>query len=189
MQSHPTSPDSYDNVPDLLRSKEDGFVDLVFRIVERSGTADFHRCRLEAVHEGAAVGFELLLRKGILSAFDDKVDLIRTHVYRRGAQFLRTGAESDRLIEAVQSLYECRLPNARMVDSSTFTVIALHQGEIDFETECVRLKFFGQDDEPVDENAYYELFFQVDLAGRTAYWNEKDPDYRWPIVRGLSLSH
>ena len=50
-----------------------------------------------------------------------------------------------------------------MIDEERFTAIALHQGAIDLASEPVKLKIFGRDDEPIDEDAYYESFFNVDL--------------------------
>ncbi len=69
----------------------------------------------------------------------------------------------------------------RWLPEESFTAIALHQGDLDFENECVKLKLFGKDSEPLDEAAYYESFFNIDLANRIVFWNEKDPDYRLPI--------
>ncbi|REJ67088.1 MAG: hypothetical protein DWQ31_12465 [Planctomycetota bacterium] len=73
-----------------------------------------------------------------------------------------------------------------MVPEESFTVIALLQGDPDFDNDCVRLKLFGKDGEPFDEDAYYESFLNVDFANRLVYWNEKDPDYREPLLRALA---
>ena len=73
-----------------------------------------------------------------------------------------------------------------MVDEETFTAIALHQGRIDMDNEPIKLKIFGKDGEPFDEDAYYESFFNVDLPNGLANWNEKDPDYRVPLLQALS---
>lgn len=73
-----------------------------------------------------------------------------------------------------------------MVPKESLTAIALHQGDLDFENECVTLKLFGKDDEPFDEDAYYESFFNFDLANRLVYWNETEPDYRQPLLRALA---
>ena len=46
---------------------------------------------------------------------------------------------------------------------------------------------FGKDGEPFDEDVYYESFFNVDLPNGSVYWNEKDPDYREPLLRALGV--
>jgi len=35
---------------------------------------------------------------------------------------------------------------------------------------------------------YFESFFNRDLASGFVFWNEKDPDYRTPLIRGLSIA-
>lgn len=68
----------------------------------------------------------------------------------------------------------------------TFTAIALHQGSIDMEREPVKIKIFGHDGEPIDEDVYNESFFNLDLKGGFVFWNEKDPGYRETLIRGLT---
>lgn len=75
-----------------------------------------------------------------------------------------------------------------MIKTEKFTVIALHQGIIDMESEAIKIKIFGNDEGSDDEleEDYYESFFNLDLANGFVYWNEKDKDYREPLLRGLS---
>ncbi len=77
-------------------------------------------------------------------------------------------------------------PGLSFISSERFTAIALHQGEIDLERECVKIKLFGRDTDPDLDANYYESFFNADLPNRLVYWNEKDSDYREPLVRALS---
>ena len=114
------------------------------------------------------------------------MDLIKDHVYRMGVRFLRSGIESDRLISTIGKLYDADDTPKKMVSEESFTAIALHQGELDFENECVMLKLFGKDGEPFNEGAYYESFFNIDLPNRIVYWNEKDSDYRQPLLAALA---
>ncbi|HAS6505975.1 TPA: hypothetical protein GRR52_24720 [Vibrio parahaemolyticus] len=73
-----------------------------------------------------------------------------------------------------------------MSAEETFTGIALHQGEIDMTSEPVKIKLFGKDqDEDLEEN-YFESFFNLDLKNGFVFWNEKDQEYRLPLIRGLS---
>lgn len=68
----------------------------------------------------------------------------------------------------------------------TFTAIALHQEPLEMEQQLVKIKIFGRDGDPFDEQAYYESFFNLDLKEGFVFWNEKDPDYRKPLIQGLS---
>ena len=161
-------------------------MDLTFEIVDLVEDEEFYRFNLAASFEDEVVGMGVVVRKGMKAGFDSNMDLDREHVYRHGVRFFRAGDRSDRLVAAISKLYEDSGPNWRMVDEEAFTVIALHQGEIDMATQPIKLKIFGRDSEPFDEEAYYESFFNVDLPNRLVFWNEKDQDYRASLLRGIS---
>jgi hypothetical protein len=124
--------------------------------------------------------------KNIQGGFDQEMNLKRENVYRHGVTFYRAGAESDRLISALASTYSGEKKTLQMVSEESFTAIALHQGELNMEAAPIKIKIFGRDAEPLDEDAYYESFFNLDLKNRLVFWNEKDQDYRKPLIQGLS---
>ncbi len=102
---------------------------------------------------------DVAIRKDIKTGFDTKMNLVKNHVYHEGVTFIRSGTESDRLIVRIASLYGLPRPGTKMISKETFTAIALHQGEIHLRAEPVKIKLFGRDAEPFDEDAYYESFF------------------------------
>jgi hypothetical protein len=175
-----------DNYPILDQFSEEGFVDLTFEILDLVEDETHYRFNLAASFEDQVVGMGVAVQKGIKSGFDADMNLIQDHVYRGGVRFFRAGERSDRLIAAIGKLYESNEIAVRMIAEERFTAIALHKGAIDLASEPVKLKIFGRDDDPVDEDAYNESFFNVDLPHRLIFWNEKDQDYRVPLLRGLS---
>lgn len=177
--------DIYGN-PILDQYSEEGFVDCVLRIVERSESASSYRLRLRATYSGEVVGMDVEVLKNIQSGFDSEMKLKKENVYRQGVVFIRTGPESDRLINALAKLYGEQDTKRQMRLEETFTAIALHQGPLEMEQHPVKIKIFGRDGEPFDEQAYYESFFNLDLKESFVFWNEKDPDYRKPLIRGLT---
>jgi len=173
--------------PVLDQFSEEGFVDCVFRITDLVETPSAYEFRMLASHNGQPVGLRASVVKGIKPGFDADAKLDKAHVYRKGVVFHRSGAESDRLMAGLSALYGNPKPGARMVDEASFTAIALHQGDLDIATDPVKIKLFGRDgpdDDPEDD--YYESFFNLDLKNRLVYWNEKDQDYRKPLLKGLS---
>jgi hypothetical protein len=100
--------------------------------------------------------------------------------------FIRSGPESDQLIARIASLYGLPHAGGQMINKETFTAIALHQGEINLRTDSVKIKIFGRDSEPFDAGAYYESFFNVDLKNGFVNWNEKDQEYRKPLIHSLT---
>ena len=172
--------------PILDQYSEEGFVDCVFRIADLVETASGYQFRMVASHKGEVVGLRASVVKGIKAGFDSNTNLNKAHVYRKGVVFQRSGPESDRLIASLSALYGNPKPDARMVDEASFTAIALHQGDIDMTADPVKIKLFGRDGPSDTEDDYYESFFNLDLKNRLVFWNEKDQDYRKPLVKGLS---
>ena len=172
--------------PILDQNSEDGFVDLTLLISDLSDDGVHYRFHLSASYKRRVVGLNVVLVKGIQGGFNSKMNLVKKHVYREGVRFLRSGAESDHLIRAIADLYGAKQAKRMMVDEETYTAIALHQGQIDLESDAVKLKIFGRDGEPFVEDDYYESFFNVDLPNGFVYWNEKDQEYRQPLLRALT---
>ncbi len=174
--------------PLLDQFSADGFVDCTFRIAESSSTAKNHSLLLAASHRGIRVGLRAVVTRGIRGGFDSDMNLVRDHVYRPAVEFVRSGPESDALITALAGLYGMTDAPLRMVDITPFTGIALHQDDVDMETQPIKIKLFGCDsDEEIERDEYFESFFNLDLQSGFVFWNEKDPDYRNPLIRGLSV--
>lgn len=176
---------SRDNLPILDQFSEEGFVDCVFKITNLNSTDDRYIFRMDASYNDERAGICVRLAKGIKPIFDAKMNVIKDNYYRNGVSFLRSGPESDRLISAVARLYGMDGTGLAFVPEETFTAVALHQAEIDLERESVKLKLFGRDTESDPAANYYESFFNVDLPNGLVYWNEKDPEYREPLLRAL----
>ena len=174
-----------DGNPIVDQLSEEGFVDLTFRLRSLVDDGDKYHFHLAAAKGDHTLGMNVIVVKGIKALFDSNMTAIKGHVYRKGVRFLRSGEDSDRLVSVLGELYGHGRSSLRMVDELTFTAVALTQGDLDMEAQPVRLKLFAKDDEPVDENAYCESFFNLDLVNRWAFWNEKDPDYRDPLLRAL----
>lgn len=172
--------------PILTQYSEEGFVDCVFRITNLVETGTTYRFRMIASYEGEPVGMDVTVVKGIQAGMNAEMALIKDHVYRQGVTFSRTGPESDRLIRALSSMYGQKMSGVQMVQSESFTAIALHQGAIDMTKEPIKLKLFGRDGPTDHEDDYYESFFNLDLKNKLVFWNEKDQDYRIPLLRALS---
>jgi hypothetical protein len=172
-------------LPILTQYSEDGFVDCIFKIKGLRSDNDYYYFNLLASHEGEGVGMAVKLVKYVGPGFDQQMNLIKEHVYHRGVTFSSLGSISDRLIDGLARLYGMQELELRMTPEETFTAIALQQQDTDLEKHPVKFKLFGRDEEPFNEDDYYESFFHVDLVNGFAHWNEKDPDYRSALISGL----
>jgi hypothetical protein len=172
--------------PIIEQFSEEGFIDCVLKISDLEETNKSYKFHLAASHDGEVLGMNVEVIKGIKSGFDSETSLIQEHVYKKGVVFRRSGVESDRLITVLAKLYGFKNKVLKMVQEESFTGIALHQGEINMAAEPIKIKIFGKDSEIDLENDYYESFFNLDLVNGFVYWNEKDQEYRGPLIRGLS---
>ena len=173
-------------IPILEQFSEEGFIDCVLKISSLKETKNNYRFHLSASHAGEELGINIEVVKGMRGGFDAEMSLINKYVYHNGVIFLRSGKESDRLIMVLAKLYGLKSKKLRMVKRETYTAIALHQGELNMVTEPVKLKIFGKDSDESADQEYSESFLNLDLANGFVYWNEKDQEYREPLVRGLS---
>ncbi|ELA6811941.1 hypothetical protein RCC09_004611 [Vibrio parahaemolyticus] len=172
--------------PTLDQFSEEGFIDCVLKVINLTETADLYKFDLRASYDGDDLGFKVEVVKGIKSGFDSEMCLIQERVCKKGVKFFRSGSESDTLLTVLAELYGFGEVSLRMSAEETFTGIALHQGEIDMASDLVKIKLFGKDqDEDLEEN-YYESFLNLDLKNGFVFWNEKDQEYREPLIRGLS---
>ena len=175
-------------LPILDQFSEEGFIDCVLRIENLRVDGNWLHFHMSASFEDRTVGVNVSVVRGIQSGFTENMELNPDHVYRKGVCFARSGPESDRLISVIAKLYGIDVAVERMVDSETYTAIALHQGDIDIEVQPIKLKLFGNDTEADDESVYYESFFNLDLQNGFVFWNEKDEEYRLPLVKSLAAS-
>jgi hypothetical protein len=173
-------------LPLLTQFSEEGFVDCVFRIESLTQTNQSYKFHLSSSHKSTVVGFDVEVVKNIQGGFDTDMKLIKEHVYYQGVKFFRSGPDSDRLLNELGTLYGLHLKKLTMVESESYTAISLQQGRLNMEEVPVKIKIFGRDKETDSEDDYNESFFNLDLKNGFVYWNEKDPDYREALIRGLS---
>jgi len=174
-------------LPILDQFSEEGFVDCIFKIDGLKTDQNFYYFNLFASHKARKVGFAVKLVRSVGPGFDEEMNLIKDHVYYHGVSFRSLGQVSDDLIAALGEFYGRDVGALQMIQEETFTMIALQQDDTDLDLHAVKMKLFGRDSEPFVEDDYYESFFNVDLPGGFVSWNEKDPDYRTPLIKALGV--
>ena len=179
-------------VPLLNQLSEEGFIDCVFKMENIKQVDDFIHFEMRAIFEEDIVGFKAQVYRGIdagLTVDSDGTTVIREGgVYRPAVKFLTLGTQSDNFLSAYLSLCEGTSDKPLVfVEEFPFTGIALHQDSIDILTEPVRIKLFGNDFEEHDPRLYFESFFNIDMPNGYVHWDEKDTDYRLPLLTSLSL--
>ncbi len=168
-------------LPEITLETDEGFYDLVFRIRDYGQRADGTTMfRAYGIHEGQTVGVTVVLGSAwervslgadLPSAFQGTVEL------------RSLGVESDALLNVMDQLYGTKLHPKAMKPATVFTGITLEGNPRDVSRGVVKIKLFF---EPDDEARYAELYANIDLPGGKLYVNEKDIDYRTPVIKALA---
>jgi len=173
--------------PILDQFGEEGLIDCTLRISNLVSSEHEHRFHLAASFRDESVGFDVVIVRGIRGALNPEMtELIPDHVYYDGVTFMRSGSESDRLMMVLAERYGLPREQRHMVDRFSFTAIAIHQYDVEMEVEPISIKLFGNDGEDMSEEVYFESFFKLDLPSKLVYWEEKDPEFREPLINALS---
>lgn len=170
--------------PQLVTDLSLGFVDLklgLSELVRQEGGG--WRVRASAMHEGRPVGFAALLP----ALWEHQRRDGQPDLYWGTVTLVSTGGESAQLLSLLGQLYGQPRTSGAMVGSVMFTAVGLASDPTKVETEPVHLKLFYEPakGETADED-YAEVFLDIDTGAGTVELNEKDLDYRLPLLRALS---
>jgi hypothetical protein len=169
------------DLPEVTSESEADFVDLVFHVHEHRSLADGSQViRTAGFHKGRLLGFEVVLgpvwKKGTLG---ENVLIV---MHRGEVCYRSIGVESDAFLQVLDDLFGTMLAPKGMAAETRFAAITLAGEPSEPEKGSVKIKLFYEKDA---ENAYAELYTNIDLAARRLKVLEKDPDYRAQIIRAL----
>lgn len=168
--------------PKSLLGEDEDFIDISLSISKyetlKNGTKRF---TVKNTLNGQKISFNLEL----LPDWDAKpIENMDAHFYWGSATITSTGLESDAFIRQVARFYNIQDPVEKFRDSIPAQVVGLANDPADIESSPIKMKFFINPD--ADEDLYSEIFINIDLSTNTLEFNEKDPDYRLPLVRSLT---
>ncbi len=172
-----------DKPPDIMSESgpDEYFHDLVFYVQEHERLADGTQIiRASGVHKDKPVAFEVALGPTWKAGSVSKDIALVT--YQGTVTYRSVGSESDRFVQVLDGLYDVKLSPKAMRKETVFDAISLKGDPRDLSKGEVKIKLFYSSN---DADRYAELFTNVDLASRRLYFNEKDADYRAPVVRAL----
>lgn len=172
-----------DKPPEITSESEEGFHDLVFYVQEHKSLADgTQTIRAAGVHNGRPVAFEIALGPTWTpGSLGKDIPLV---TYRGTVTYRSVGVESDTFVQVLDGLYGAKLSPKAMRKETVFTGITLGGDPRDLSAGAAKIKLFYESDA---EDRYAELYTNIDLASRKLYFNEKDVDYRVPVVRALQV--
>jgi len=168
--------------PEIASEVEPGqFIDLLFRIKEhRSGPDGSSSITASGVHKHEQVEFAVDLGPSWDQGSIGNLD--RT-VYRGEVTLRPSGAGSDRFLRVLGEFYGAAPVQRHMAAATRFAVMSLKGDPRHLEQGPIMLKLFFENDDP---KRYAEVYLNIDVAQGRLELNEKDPDYRRPILEALS---
>jgi hypothetical protein len=170
-------------LPEVTSEAEEGYHDLVFHLRDRTVSADGSQSfRARGLHKNQSVGLLVLLgpRWEQVSLGSDL-----PLAFRGSVELKSSGAESDALLAVMDKLYGTELHPTSMKRETTFTGITLGGDPRNVASSEVKIKLFF---EPGNDEGYAELYLNIDMTGGRLQLNEKDEEYRRPIINALAES-
>ena len=169
------------NYPEVVVVEDEGFVDLAFTIsnAKKQGSGSFE-VAVKGNLQGEKVGFAIEL---LPSWNPQEVEGIDDAFYWGEAFFKSSGSESENFIKALASLYGATISNVSVPDKVYAQVVGLACNPEQIEVSPCKMKFFFSPDG--EEELYSEVFINIDLGSKKLEFNEKDNDYRAPLLRSL----
>jgi hypothetical protein len=180
-QVEPDSLTQLDTPPEVTSESEEDFHDLVFYIKDYKKLADGTQIvRALGIHNGQQIGLDVVLGVNWKTGSLGKgVPLV---TYQGIVTYRSIGAETDSFLKVVDELYGTKLNPKMMKGEIAFTGITLGGDPRDIAREPVQIKLFY---ESGGDEAYAELYTNIEIAKHKLEIKEKDPDYRKLIVRAL----
>jgi hypothetical protein len=156
----------------------DDFVDLSLHLrAHERGAEGAQSLSAEMTHDGKVLAITIVLEPGW------KKTAVGDIPVQQGVVTVRSlGAASDCFLQRLDAVYGTKMQPKVMRLETRFTAITLSGDPTALDRGPVQIKLFHESD---DEDAYAELYVNVDLAKRVVEWAEKDMDYRRPVVRAL----
>jgi hypothetical protein len=167
--------------PQIMAKAADGFVDLSFALESRKQDPGVGE-RLVAIGEDGdrSVSFAIVIEPGWK---DVKVEGLDLPSHQGRVMIESLGRASDALVQAIDRLYVTRVGAERMQRATRFTGISLGGDPSRLDAGPVKIKLFFESEV---EGRYAECFLNIDVEAKSIELNEKDEDYRRPVVLALS---
>jgi len=158
-----------------LKSTE-GFIDISLSIIESKESDKYIEYNTSATVNNDTIGIIVKLKKDIPAGFINGEP--KNMFLKEGIEFISKGKESDNLLRFISEKYGFKNSNISIKDTQMFTCANLNQEKPNYKSGESRFKIFLEGEED-----YSELFVNFNFTKRIVYLNEKDEEYREPLIK------
>ena len=162
---------------DNLRTNE-GWVDMPLTVMNEKKTNDYYVYLAKGIYKDDTLGITIKLKNNIPAGIVNGE--LKNVFLKNGIEFISNGTESDKLLQFMASKYGLSDTNIKLKDKQIFTCANLNQSKPNYKSGVSRFKIFLEQD-----TVYAELFVNFDFAKKTISFNEKDTEYRKPLIELL----
>ncbi len=156
----------------------EGFVDIPLSIIETKEVDGYFEYNVGATVDKDTIGIRIKLKKNIAAGF---VNGSPANVFLNdGIEFISKGNESDGLLQYMADKYEVQNNAISLKNSQIFTCANLNQEKTDYSNGESGFKIFLEEGKD-----YAELFVNFNFREGIISLNEKDNDYREPLIKLL----
>lgn len=154
----------------------EGFLDVPLSIIATKELDNYFEYDAMATFKTEKVGIIIRLKKDIPAGFIDGEP--KNMFLNDGIEFISKGVESDLLLWFLSNRYGIKNEFIKLKDTQMFTCANLNEKKPDYKSGSSRFKIFLESDEE-----YAELFVNFDFSKGIIYLNEKDEEYRVPLIK------
>lgn len=162
---------------DTLPSNE-GWFDIPLSIVNEKYKNDYVIYTAKALYKNDTLGITIKLKKNIPAGFVNGVP--KNMFLTNGVEFISNGIESNKLIQFMASKYGVKALGLKLKKQQIFTCANLNQTKPNYKNGKSRFKIFLE-----NEKESAELFVNFDFSKKIISFNEKDIEYRKPLIHLL----
>jgi hypothetical protein len=187
-ESNPSNPAADDSI--VLEeitariNPEDGWNDIFLKIVKDQKTDSSHIYTVKGLYKKHTVGLQIEVNSNIGAGIVDGKVNVNSGTARQSVHIRSMGAESDALVKALAELYGHPTTKAFRQQPLPVTAFSLNETPVNLDKSgYYKLKLFLEE---FDEHLYSEVFLNINTEKKEIEINEKDWEYRRPIIELLS---
>jgi len=162
------------------RSYEDGFSDIFLRITDRNKTGKSRIYIAKGLFMGKTVGLQFEIMNDIPNGISFDGEVTKLGFVREAVKIKSIGPESDEFVKALGELYFSPTGKSFSKRIVVATAFSLNQRVADLNRSGdYKFKLFFESD---NENAYCEIYFNINTHAGIIELREKDNDYREKLL-------
>ncbi len=165
---------------------EDGWNDIFLKIVKDQKTDSSHIYTVKGLYKEQTVGLQIEVNSSIGAGIVDGKPNVNSGIARQSVHIRSMGAESDAFVKALAELYGHPTTKAFRQQPLSVTAFSLNETPVNLDKDgYYKLKLFLEE---YDEDLYSEIFLNINTEKKEIEINEKDWEYRRPIIELLTIT-